>query len=544
LLTHAKRTAGRTVQRVCALLVVALGLIRSQPAPDTQPQLPLDKLWVLEGAVIDDRGPVPGASIRAIGHGQDFAALTNEKGHYVLTGTVPGKYSIYPAKEGYEGGEDGDSQNAIRIDLAGGAHVKDADFFVHKAASISGRILDTNRKPVQGAGVVLYAKRFGEHREFLQTREGVESDASGDYHFAAIRAGTYYLCVHLPLRDNAGSPRGSQRLRSPQPATVPVGTCYPNSIYFENAAPIYVHRAEHLEGLDLVMNQASTFCVAGKLGPVVEQIPGKARLAVAQLVGSTWAGFVGSGDAQADEDFEVCDLPAGSYAIIIVAMGNEKLAGFVSRAFTVTNRDVAVGELYLQPPSPLRGKLNLAGIPEDSPFPAGIRVELWPLNRPNRFAGEGRLGHPNLKGEFSIEDVLADDFQLRVGNLPSGFYLKSVMQRSRDVTFNSVHPGDDLTITLSSDGPVISGETLNKENVPVHDATVILIPKDQSLSSIVSTRSSRNGGFQFQSGIAPGEYAIIALTNLFDGEDQNPDFVRDQMTLATRLALDKKEPNR
>jgi hypothetical protein len=513
----------------CALLIAAAALARPQSAPQTQP-------WVLEGTVVDDRGPVADVSMKAIAHGEELDALTDQKGHFRLTGTTPGKYGIYPAKDGYEGGADGDSQNAISLDVTVGAHIKDADFVIHQAASISGHISDPNRKPVPGAVVVLSVKQFGDHGQFMQTREAVESGASGDYRFAGIRAGMYYLSVHPPLRDNVRPPSGPH-----EPITAPVRTYYPNATSFENGAPIYLSRAEHREGIDLIMNQTLTFCVTGKLSPAAEDIPAKARLAVVELVGSTWAGFVGSGDARPGEDFEVCDLPPGSYVVIILAIGKEKLDGFVSRAFTVANRDVTVGELYPEPPAPLRGKMIVAGAPVDSSFPAGVRVELWPVNRPYRFAGEGRFGRPNSKGEFLIEDVLADDFRLRVGNLPSGFYLKSVTQGGRNVTSDPIRPGDDLTITLSSDGPVLTGETVDKDRVPVHDATVILVPKDQSLGSIVSVRSDRAGGFQFQSGIAPGEYSIVALTNLVDGEDQNPDFVRDQITRATELALDKKE---
>jgi hypothetical protein len=342
--------------------------------------------------------------------------------------------------------------------------------------------------------------------------------------------------VHSPLRDNARRPNGP-----PEPKLEAVRTYYPNSTSFDNAAPIYLHRAEQREGVDLIMNQTVTFCVTGQLSPGVEDIPAKVRLAVAQLVGSTWAGFVGSGDARPGEDFEVCVLPPGSYVVLILAIGKEKLDGFVSQAFAITNRDVAVGELHPEPPAPLRGKMIVADAPVDTSFPAGVRVEIRSLNRPDPFAGEGMFGRPNSKGEFLIEDVLADDFRLRVGNLPPGFYLKSVTQGGRDVTSGSIRPGDDLTITLSSEGPVITGETVDKDNLPVHDAAVILVPKDPSSGSVVSERPDASGRFQFQSGIAPGEYSIVALTNLFDGEDQDPDFVRDQMTGATQLALDKKE---
>ena len=150
----------------------------------------------------------------------------------------------------------------------------------------------------------------------------------------------------------------------------------------------------------------------------------------------------------------------------------------------------------------MRGKIIVSDAPVDSPFPTGIRVEVRSLNRPDPFAGEGRVGQAKSTEEFSIEDLFSDDYNLRVTGLPRGYYIKTVFQASRDVTNEPIHPGDDLTITLSSDGPVITGETVNKDNTPVRDATVILIPKDQSLGSILSIRSGHSGRFQFQSGIA------------------------------------------
>ncbi len=144
---------------VCTLLIAAASLTMPQQAP----QIPSDKSWVVEGKAVDDTGPVSDVSIKAIAHGQDLEVLTDQKGHFLLTGAAPGKYRIYPAKDGYEGGEDGDLQSAVILDLFAGT-IKSVDFVVRKAASISGRILDSNRKPVQDAVVVLSARRLSGHR--------------------------------------------------------------------------------------------------------------------------------------------------------------------------------------------------------------------------------------------------------------------------------------------------------------------------------------------------------------------------------------------
>jgi hypothetical protein len=517
---------------ICSLLIATAGL--------TTPQLPSDKPWVVEGKVVDDSGPVPDVSIHVFGGGTELGAVTDENGHFRATGTDPGKYTIRPGKDGYEGGEDGDPKNAISLTLAARTYITGANFVVHQAASISGRILDSNRKPIKGAVVVLWVKHFNGYRGFLQTRTAVESDASGRYLLKDIGAETYFLSAARALRDNVIGLSGPPEAGSSPPKLKPVRTYYPSATSLDNAAPIYLNRAEQREGVDLTMVEELTFCVTGKYIPAFGEVPLWSRLTVAQTVGSTWAGWVGSGDVRPGEWFRACDLPPGSYAAAVLAIGKDKLARLVSQAFTVANRDVAVGDLSVGPPDRLQGKVIVPDAPADSPLPE-VRLEVSALNRPAPFAGEGSSGRTNKNGQFSIENIFTDDYSLQVTRLPRGFYVKSINQSGRDVTNEPIRPGADLTITLSSDGPVVNGQAVDSDNQPVAQAHVMLIPRDPSSGSIVSTLSDSSGKFQMQSGIAPGEYSIVALSGIYEGEEENPEFARDQMNRATRLDLDPRE---
>jgi hypothetical protein len=514
---------------VCFLLIATAGVIT--------PQHPSERSWVVEGKVLDDSGPVPDVSIHIFGHDIELGAVTDGNGRFRATGTASGKYTIQPGKDGYEGGEDGDRKNAISLTLAAGTHISGANFVVHQAASIAGRILDSNRKPIQGAVVVLSVKHFSGNRGFLQTRTAVESDASGSYLLKGIGAGTYFLSAHLPLHDNVTVPGASPEPGSPQQKLALVRTYYPSATSLDNAAPIYLNRAEQRAGTDLTMVEALTSCVTGKYVPAFGEVPLRTRIALAQTVGSTWVGWVGSGDAIPGERFEVCDLPPGSYAVTILATSKDKLAGLVSHAFTVVNRDVALGELSVEPPDRLHGKVIVPDAPADSPLPE-IRIAVRTLNRPDPFAGEGSSGRTNPKGQFSIENIFTDDYSLQVTGLPRGFYVKSIYQSGRDVTNEPIRPGGDVTITLSPDGTVVNGEAVDSDNQPVAMAHVMLIPRDPSSGSIISVLSDSSGKFQMQSGIAPGEYSIVALSGIYEGEDENPEFARDQLTGATRLELD------
>jgi protocatechuate 3,4-dioxygenase beta subunit len=201
---------------ICALLFAGAGSIVSQPPSQAQPQLSPIATWVVEGNVVDDTGPVADVSIRPGGPwmslrvatdaihenalGNSGSVLTDINGHYRLTGTIPGLYSIYPQKDDYEGDHfNGDVQSARNVDLEVGAHITGVDFVIHKAASISGRVLDPDRNPISGAIVALSVKRFNNRGAYLETVAAAgTSDASGGYRFDGLRGGLI-IFARVPL---------------------------------------------------------------------------------------------------------------------------------------------------------------------------------------------------------------------------------------------------------------------------------------------------------------------------------------------------------
>jgi len=85
---------------------------------------------------------------------------------------------------------------------------------------------------------------------------------------------------------------------------------------------------------------------------------------------------------------------------------------------------------------------------------------------------------------------------------------------------------------------VISGTTVDKEDQPVQDAIVVLIRKRASDEHAISTQQSdQSGAFKF-GGVAPGDYQLLALTDLFEGEAEDPAFVAAQMSAAVELSAD------
>src|SRR5258707_1000004 len=152
------------------------------------------------------------------------------------------------------------------------------------------------------------------------------------------------------------------------------------------------------------MNQSFTYCVTGMLSSGLGDIPVSAELRVSYLDGGAFA----TGKPRPGEQFEICGFPLGAYDLWIATNNGDRVAGFIDKTFTIANRDIALGELYLEPPGQLRGKVILADATGDSLVPV-ISLDVRSIHRPRlHFAFEGEFGVSNGKGEFLIPDLFAD----------------------------------------------------------------------------------------------------------------------------------------
>jgi len=95
----------------------------------------------------------------------------------------------------------------------------------------------------------------------------------------------------------------------------------------------------------------------------------------------------------------------------------------------------------------------------------------------------------------------------------------------------------DLSVSLGRDGGAASGETVDQNKDPVYDAAVIMVPKDAADGLVVfSAQSDQNGRFEFKS-VPPGDYRLAAFTGLFEGEEQDPEFIRAHLSGAVDISI-------
>lgn len=154
------------------------------------------------------------------------------------------------------------------------------------------------------------------------------------------------------------------------------------------------------------------------------------------------------------------------------------------------------------------------------------------------------LGSPSATagddGKFTLKEVLPSKFLMQVRNLPEGAYVKSVRHGDQEVSDDSVDlsggVAGTLQVTLSMAGAQVDGVVKGAEDKPVSGATVVLAPASGRYSLFKEMRTGDNGSYSFK-GVPPGDYKILAWTDIETGIYQDPEILKRYESKAEKLSL-------
>ena len=154
------------------------------------------------------------------------------------------------------------------------------------------------------------------------------------------------------------------------------------------------------------------------------------------------------------------------------------------------------------------------------------------LGSPSATAGED--------GKFTLKEVLPNKYWMQVRNLPEGAYVKSMRYSNQEVSDDSFDlsggTAGTLQVTLSMAGAQVDGVVKGAEDKPVHGATVVLVPDSGRYALFKEMRTGDNGSYSFK-GVPPGDYKILAWTDIETGVYQDPDFLKRYASKAEKLTL-------
>jgi hypothetical protein len=194
----------------------------------------------------------------------------------------------------------------------------------------------------------------------------------------------------------------------------------------------------------------------------------------------------------------------------------------------VGSKDVENIAIPLGPGITVRGRVQMDGA--TGPLPFDISLVL-----PQFTGGLGRgelfSGRISADGRFTADGGFPGKFQVSVMGLPEGYYLKQVLQGSKDVLESDVQLGGDnpssIDLILGRNRQLLTGTVLALDTKPAPGAIVVLVPRELQNRGDRYRRVVTDAQGQYRIvGLPPGSYTAYAFDEILSDAFYDPEFLR------------------
>jgi Carboxypeptidase regulatory-like domain len=488
-------------------------------------------------------------------------ATTDESGKFVFQNLTAGLYSLQVFRDGFarqSHGQRTPGGPATAIRVVAGQSIPNIVFALVPAGNISGVIRGPEGLPQAGVPVQLLRASWNSNgQRAFQVEGAARTNDRGEYRLYWVTPGSYYVSAgSAPGPNRTSGVSGVNALVSPN--EVPDRsfrlTYYPGVWDGRGAALIEVSPGGELTGIDFSVPSQQLHRIRGRVTDAnTGQPPSSAGLSLAYrtLAGASGAFSAGEKYDPKTGEFELRNVPPGSYVIQAIAMDPVavsesetlvKVAAVATRAnarlpVDISDQDVDGLLLTLTPGVALPGRISIEGVNLSSiPGWERIRVPLKPALdgafAPNLQPAAPVPQPPLADGTFVIAGVSAGEFTVGpVTGLPAGFYVKEARFSQADVLsqplrFSGVG-GGALEIVLSSRASQVDGVAVDTRSTPIAGARMVLVPDRQRNRTDLfkTTTSDSSGRFVFRS-IPPGDYRVFAWETLDSYAYFDPDLLR------------------
>ena len=453
--------------------------------------------------------------------------VTDDGGRFEIRDLQPGPWELTVSRSGYISRKAGQSRpfgRSTPIALAGGQEVNVA-IPMTRASAIVGRISDEYGEPVTAVRVVVLRPTMAGGRRYLEpVGEADMTDDTGAFRVHSLPAGEYFVTA-------------SARTAPPDSVvqtTLPP-TFYPGTADFAAAQKVRVgpgaEAAAEFALLNVRSARLSGFVVAARQ-------PVNAILSLASEAGELAGAFGAGGVTRDDGSFTMADVPPGNYTLIAeIRSGPTTIAEIGVVAVSVTGADIEGLTVPLAKPGTLRGTIVAdAGVKRRLPD----RIEI--LARPRRTGADGTWATANGSA-FEISTP-PGPFTLDV-EAPPGWSVKSMTLGGLDASDLAIDVAGEqnvpVTVVLTDQITELSGTVAGADS---SGAYVVVFPADSGNWTgrrMRSTRTDPSGRFRI-AGLPPGQrYLAIAVRDLDQGQESDPDFLQQVQASATAFDLSLQE---
>ena len=453
---------------------------------------------------------------------RSYSASSDSTGKFAIQNIEPGQYRLRASRNGFlttEYGAHKSRPSGTVLDLERPQQLKDVVLPLTPHGVITGRVLDADSDPLDGAQVQLLQSLYVNVKKVLSTTHTGYTNDLGEYRFPNLVAGRYWIY--------AEDFKGLAPSSAAQEDYVPV--YYPGATDAVGAIPLSVTAGAEVRA-DMMLRKARTATVKGKVLVSLPGAVGIPMVLVGRQVGhdnrpaSTFRTL--GARVNAAGEFEIRNLTPGTYRI--TPQVSRQGRGYYSEiTVDVAGTDIEGLVVTIDSGVSLAGVIRVDGERAQDLHKAKLRL----LHGGVEALYEFKMAED---GSFTIENLRPNRYEIAVTGLPDGFYVKSVRAGDADVTYSGLDvtggaPGH-VDILVSAKAGLISGVAQNpNNNRPAPGATVVLVPKEKERREISTlyqqATTDQYGRFRFKN-VVPGEYKVYAWEDVQSTAWMDPDFIK------------------
>lgn len=306
----------------------------------------------ISGRVTIDGKGVAGITVAATTSGSPLdnrtvaRTTTDDDGKYQLTGLAAGQFTIMPLAKAFVAGTSGAyKQPGQSITVAEGETITKIDFALIRGGVITGRITDTDGRPVIGERVNVVARDTPDTSSPMTMFDGPRNrtDDRGIYRIYGVSPGNYKVSIGQAA--GAGNVAimgmgGSQYTK----------TFYPGVAEEAKATVLEINEGTEVSNIDIVARKSGRgFSVSGRVVdadsgqpiPTVFVVHSSLNEGTQQLGGMNFSGS----QTDANGKFRLENIQPGHYAAYMLATGEGTTSYSDQTPFDVTDGDVSGVEI-------------------------------------------------------------------------------------------------------------------------------------------------------------------------------------------------------
>lgn len=481
----------------------------------------------ISGVVKDATTHLPLAGVRV--YAGEASATTGPMGEFSVRGLQPGQHSISVYDQRRAG-----SGHAYVL-LNAGQQLTGVELYANSGGSISGRVLDDEGAPVPGAAVILLRAQFESGEPAYGPSLTASTGAHGEYRLEPVAAGhSFLILAKMPIHSSAGEkPLPADLEKRP---TIIAPAFYPASADAAAAQTVTVGTAEDRRGVDIRMARVTPYCIAGAVDTprdiVASSVAIKEQFALTS--DSTFAPVTA---AVSEGRFRACGFHPGDYQLdSSQTEGPRSGRWWAKTRLSIADRDADDVPLMATGPVTIAGETVWEPAPRDQ-SKANVRViiglergwsdgnadEAQPPSMMGSMVSYG--GRIQVPGPFTLENSPANDYSLKLGELPAGCYVKQAAFGSANVLHQPLQLAQGaegrLHIALACDGASLTARVTDRDGNPVSHVNLYVLPAEApsaaALSDLLKQAEVQNGWSGIVQPLPPGKYLVLACDLELDG---------------------------